>query len=147
MNVQQRLDALMAHENVTVAGVKKQVTLSHLSAVHAEVEYVWIVSDSEQRIMKCEMIVYNQGEANETAYYLRREPDLEGRDTYHTDEQVKTHIETEYTGAEVIRITQDVRKELDFIDVEAKWTDGFFYMLRFIAWGPSQFAQTKITQV
>ena len=149
MNVQQRLDELMAHENVTVAGVVDEINVQHLSIVVAKTEYIWKVSDANHRIYKCNMIVYNRGEANEDAYYWEGMPGFltQVRDTYHTDAAVKAHMETTYPGADIINVRQSVHDNLDIIQVDAKWTDGFFYTVTYRAWGVGEFAEEKITQM
>ena len=149
MNVQQRLDELMAHENVTVAGVVDEINVQHLSIVVAKTEYIWKVSDANHRIYKCNMIVYNRGEANEEAYYWEGMPGFltQVRDTYHTDAQVKGYIENEYPGAEVISIRQSVVEDTDRIQVDAKWTDGYFYTVTYRAWASGDFAREQLTQM
>ena len=124
--------------------------MTHLSATLTRVEYIWIENENQQRIYRCELIVYDRDGENEQAYYSARRPPLtlsHLRQPYHTNEQVQTYIEAEYVGAEVIEIRQTVQGTTDMIEVDAKWTDGYYYTVRYRAWGTSQFAQEQITQI
>ena len=148
MNVQQRIDELLAYTNVTTAGVVgTPEDVPALSIRVVKVQYVYAISDIEHHVRTCDLIVYNYGEANEDAVYYRQIPNFLRRDTYHTDEQVKNHIEATYVGAVVINIRQVVIGETDRIAVDAKWTDGLYYTAYYRAWGPSLFAEEKIEQM
>ena len=149
MNVQGRIDEVLAHEQVMSAGLLKEHPIQHLSVIKAVVEYIWELNDKEHIIRRFELIVYNRGEGNESAFYSTEKPEFlrVERSTYHTDEDVKIHIETEYLGAEVIAIRQTINGVTDIIEVDAKWVDGYYYTVRYRAWGVGQFAQEQITQI
>ena len=147
MNVQQRIDQLVAYDEVTAAGIITETTVQHLGIDIVKVQYVEIVSGIQHTLRTCEMIVYDRGGVNEEAFYYRQMPQFLLRDTYHTDATVLSHIETTYPGAQVIAIRQTVIGDTDRIAVDAKWVDGLYYTVHYRAWGVGLFAQEKVEQM
>ena len=147
MTVQQRIDQLLVFSHVTAAGVASEYEVAYLSITIVKVQYIEVISSDHHMIKNSELIVYNRGLGNEEALYYRQMPRFLDRNTYHTDAQVLTHIETTYPGAVVIDIRQTVIGDTDRITVDAKWVDGLYYTVHYRAWGVGLFAQETVEQM